>query len=119
MQWAVVLRFTGGEPMTAAHPEKFGEVEVLIVETQKSPVVGGTGIQPTAVDWQRFVPLKKVVTNVVATFSDEFSKIAGAALPNEIELTFSLGLSGGGWLLGVEGEGSISITCKWKKQSES
>lgn len=106
--------------MSIAHPERFGEVEVLILETEDKPITDEPGIQPTAAaDWKSFVPLKRVISSIAESISGELSQAAKDAAPDEVSVTMSLGLSGNGWLIGVGGEGKVSLTFKWSKKNKN
>ncbi|MCF0049545.1 hypothetical protein LXM25_05740 [Dyadobacter sp. LJ53] len=104
--------------------EKFGSSEVLIIAKEldgpvtlinKSPdQMGGFNMESTSGFTDKIDDLKKIVKDLAQSFGDEMNSMNNTLNSSSISLEFTLTLSQGGWIIGLESEQSIKLKIDWK-----
>ncbi|SOD99755.1 hypothetical protein [Spirosoma fluviale] len=106
--------------------EQFGDINVYVAPTSEisesnevklDEKKGGIKASTTSAghSTEFRVGLKKAVGEIIRSFGKELNEYIDESSPNELEIEISISLSAGGWIIGVQTEGTAKVTMKWKK----
>ena len=97
--------------------EKFGNVAVMIGDSEFDIACKNDGLEDTSGLADKVHELKDVIVEVVSCLSARIESGLSDKKPDEIELEIALSLSTGGnmWVLSGKGEGKIGLKLKWLK----
>ena len=104
--------------------EKFGGSELLIASKHvDEPIVlfnynreetGGFNVELTGGISTKITELKEVVKDLVESLGENMSNLNTKLQSSSISLEFSITLSQGGWIIGLESEQAIKLKIDWK-----